>query len=200
MLTAEYVSQTLKGYDVETLYHDYGYFAESIQHPAELKLLLDVFVDQNPRNILEIGSWKGGTLYYWLKHSSNDSKVISVDVDHSHIKKVYKNWDIDKNKLHMVTGDSCSEDSLSKVKEIIKDEPIDFVFIDGLHDWPQPFNDFALYYPLVNKHLGIIALHDVRESRCPGVEKAWSRITKMGFVTQIFNAHSMVMGIGLVYL
>jgi predicted O-methyltransferase YrrM len=49
------------------------------------------------------------------------------------------------------------EASLDAAKKI--DEPLDFVYIDGLHDYKSVTDDIAAWYPLVRKG-GVVGGHD----------------------------------------
>lgn len=55
--------------------------------------------------------------------------------------------------------------------EDFKDCSLDFVFIDGAHDYKNAYNDISLYYPKV-KTGGYIMGHDFNEKMFPGVVKA----------------------------
>jgi predicted O-methyltransferase YrrM len=49
---------------------------------------------------------------------------------------------------------------LKKIKAILKDNKVDFLFIDADHSYEGVKKDFEMYSPLVRKG-GIIAFHDI---------------------------------------
>ncbi len=68
------------------------------------------------------------------------------------------------------------------------DKPIDFIFIDGSHEYNDVLADFENFYPHV-KPGGIIAFHDVTEG-WPGVVRCWNeaashRLSNIGRCTTI---------------
>lgn len=54
------------------------------------------------------------------------------------------------------------------VSEMFDDESLDFVYIDGLHDYDSVKSDINAFYPKVKKG-GIIAGHDYHQLDWPGV-------------------------------
>jgi len=42
----------------------------SLQTPIEFNNLLKIYKVKSPLNILEIGTYKGGTLYNWIRNNS----------------------------------------------------------------------------------------------------------------------------------
>lgn len=60
--------------------------------------------------------------------------------------------------LHLVRADSHSPETVQKIRDILKDNSLDFLFIDGDHFGVS--RDYELYEPL-ERSGGIIALHDI---------------------------------------
>jgi len=67
---------------------------------------------------------------------------------------------------------------LRKIEAILRDNKVDFLFIDGDHSYEGVKKDFEMYSPLVKKG-GIIAFHDIvphpPETRCE-VNKFYNEI------------------------
>ena len=84
----------------------------------------------------------------------------------------------------------CYESSTEFAKTL-KEESLDFVFIDGDHSEEASYNDFCNYYPLVKKY-GIFAGHDIVLS---DVEKSLKRFLGENFskvITVSNNAWYMI--------
>lgn len=69
-----------------------------------------------------------------------------------------------------------SHDVLARWKELAGGAPIDFIFIDGWHEYGPVLRDLQLAFPLV-KDGGWIAMHDVIES-WPGSLRVWNETAK----------------------
>ena len=64
---------------------------------------------------------------------------------------------------------------MQKIKAILKDNKVDFIYIDGDHNYEGVKKDFEMYSPLVRKG-GIIAFHDIVPSGYPKVYKFWNEV------------------------
>lgn len=121
---------------------------------------------QTVRQILEVGSFCGGTLWYWSK-LPGIRRVVSVD------QLVHPRWPESRQAqiearvkwsswfkpgvLVQIEGDSHD-------REVIADAAqwgeFDLAFIDGDHSYDGVHADFDAYAPMVRRG-GIIAFHDV---------------------------------------
>ena len=72
------------------------------------------------------------------------------------------------NKLSGFNIEFINKKSENAIHDI--NEPLDFVYIDGNHDYPYVKKDLELYYPKIKKH-GVIGGHNF-EIEYPGVAKA----------------------------
>ena len=118
--------------------------------------------------IVEIGSWKGKSTICMAKGSKagNNVKIYAIDPhvgSSEHKKKYGKVWTFDefkKNINNAKVGDivlpivKTSEEAAKKFNE-----PIEFIFIDGAHEYELVKLDFELWFPKVING-GIIAFHD----------------------------------------
>lgn len=171
------------------------------QTVSEFKMLLDIYRSGKFKNILEIGQWEGGSLYYWIKYSCQDSKIIALDVNHKRLSIEYSKH---KN-ITLITKNSQDPDTIKQVVDIMPE--IDFLFIDGSHETDIVTQDFLTYGKLVRK--GLIALHDINwngdKNNPQGVAPLWNKIKSSGYVTQEFidpqPSHTIesLYGIGLIY-
>lgn len=108
-----------------------------------------------PKTILEIGVSEGGSLELWSKLLGVDGLLIGLDA-HDILK-----WDITKTicKTVFVHGESQLRETVSEVTGVLGNRPIDFLRIDGCHEYIGVSNDFNNYAPLVRKG-GVIVFHD----------------------------------------
>ena len=54
------------------------------QWDNEFKALLGLYADLAPLRVLEIGTWQGGTLWYWLQFATAGAQVVSLDRGPAH--------------------------------------------------------------------------------------------------------------------
>lgn len=166
---------------------------------AELEHLAEMVAALSPKNILEIGTQYGGTFCVWCQLASPEGKKISIDLYdgiHGGITKdvcEQRNIALSRafNNVHFLMFDSHKEDTVERVKRILGDETVDFLFIDGDHTYEGVSQDFTMYKQFVRPG-GLIAFHDINEStltlstNCM-VSKFWSELK--GEKT-VINAHS----------
>ncbi len=157
--------------------------------PAQVKeeiLELLKILNKKSQTILEIGTANGGSLFLFCRTAPEDSIIISIDLPGGKFGGGYSYWRIPlyksfakKNqKIHLLRADSHNQETLEKVKNILGNQKIDFLFIDGDHTYEGVKKDFEMYSPLVRGN-GIIALHDIVHHplvpECQ-VEKFWREI------------------------
>jgi predicted O-methyltransferase YrrM len=139
-----------------------------MQNQSEIEQLYQLILNVQPTRVLEIGTAKGGALYLWLQASRQGATVVSVDLPDgefgggysTHRIPFYQSLPKPGQELHLVRADSHDQKTLVQVKKIFKNEPLDFLYIDGDHTYNGVKQDFELYSPLVRKG-GIIGLHDI---------------------------------------
>lgn len=118
--------------------------------------------------IVEIGSWKGRSTI-WLAQGSkygNQVKVYAIDPhtgspEHRSLHKKIWTFDIFKKNLqkaqvtHLVTPLVTTSETAVRHWNL----PIEFLFIDGAHEYEFVKKDFLLWFPYIVDN-GIIAIHD----------------------------------------
>lgn len=146
------------------------------QRREEFIGLLRVFRENNPGCVMEIGTAEGGSLFCFCKLAPDNAKIISVDLPPLAYELFYRKYFkyFTKRKLHLLKGDSHKNETLKKVKEVLNNDKIDFLFIDADHSYEGVKKDFEMYSPLVRPG-GIIAFHDIATS---GVKKILGRNKK----------------------
>ncbi|MBS7612607.1 class I SAM-dependent methyltransferase, partial [Candidatus Bathyarchaeota archaeon] len=146
-----------------------GLTIKPAQVKEEITVLLRILKSLNLRRCLEIGTAGGGTLFLFAQASRPDALLISVDLPGGPFGGGYPAWKMPlyksftryaTQKIHLLRADSHDPSTLRRVKEILGDAPLDFLFIDGDHTYEGVKKDFEMYSPLVRKS-GIIAFHDI---------------------------------------
>jgi predicted O-methyltransferase YrrM len=180
-----------------------------LQVKSEIAELCRIVQESNPKKIVEIGSASGGTMFLFA-HVASPEKIISVDLPAGSFGGGYPFWKIPlfkslgkKNVVRLIRADSHKEETLAKIKGLLKDQKVDFLFIDGDHTYHGVKQDFQMYSPLVRKG-GIVAFHDIAKheptSSCE-VNKFWSEI-KLSFKhLEIIEKQDQIWaGIGVLYV
>lgn len=127
----------------------------------------------NPKTILEIGSAEGGSFYLWNRYIDTVDKAISLDISYPGKKKRFFT-NFSESEIHCVEGDSNQKRTIKKVREILKEDKIDFLYIDGDHSYNGVKKDFEKYSQLVSEN-GLIGLHDISHPGT-GVPDYWSEL------------------------
>lgn len=154
------------------------------QREWEFAQLLNLYGARQPRHILEVGTFHGGTLYHWLQNAQPGAIVVSVDSYHENVdnRHLYAGWTPHGVMLHALMGDSRDVGLLAMVRDFA---PFDFIFIDADHREASVQADWDNYRAMAAPH-SLIALHDI----CPSphdwiqVDRVWRRIQAQGYVTQ----------------
>lgn len=185
------------------------------QHLDEFEILLQEYINLNAKNVLEIGSYFGYSLHHWLYYSTENAKIVSIDLPISEfcghsdprvpvqeyvIANEWKVWTKrNNNKLFLIQKPSQQESTKEKALSLIDNEKFDFIFIDGDHNYDAVKNDFEMYLPTV-KSGGIIALHDIGYAEEGGVHRLWDEI-KGNFKHKELRMHPKnEKGIGIIFV
>jgi predicted O-methyltransferase YrrM len=166
------VKKLHKNYNLESLINFVNLSQEGLikplQNSYEILRLLKILQKDKPRYILEIGTASGGTLFLFSRVIAEDAVIISIDLPGGMFGGGYPRWKIPlyralalpKQKIFLIREDSHKMSTLNRVKEILKDKKLDFLFIDGDHTYNGVKKDFEMYNNLVYKN-GKIAFHDI---------------------------------------
>lgn len=181
-----------------------------LQYKWEFEKLLDIYAelaDHGPINVLEIGSYKGGSLYQWMKAADSESYFISISADaddHDLLRKMMAWADQWQQVIYITTVDSHEPGIVTLVRDLLAGSQLDFLFIDGDHSYEGSKADFENYGPLVRPG-GLIVLQDIlfaaRHPECR-VDLLWRDIKWAGYKTQEFytSPEQSGLGIGVVYV
>lgn len=178
--------------NVESIIQE-SYNLGMIQNHSEILQASLFFESLSINSFIEIGTNQGGTFNIWSK-LSNDGLRISVDLPGGDFGT---DFDLEKrdtylkslgSNVHMIHGSSHDDSTLRIVENIVGDEKVDFLFIDGDHTFLGVKLDYLMYKHLVKKG-GWIAFHDIKDSHfhrsvnCR-VDQLWSELNgnKMEFI------------------
>lgn len=156
------------------------------QLDEEILQLLSLVKALDPRSVLEIGTAGGGTLYLFCKVAAADAVILSIDLQYGPFgggyppkrRPLYTSFARHHQKILLLQADSHESDTLSRAKQLVGRERLDFLFIDGDHTYSGVKRDFLMYSPLVRKG-GLIAFHDISANPLDpdyGVSKFWNEI------------------------
>jgi len=180
------------------------------QTPSEIKRLYETVCDLNPATVLEVGTAKGGTLYFWTQAATDDAVIVSVDLPGGQFGggyaacriPYYEAFARPEQRMTLLRADSHIPETLEKTREALEDRPVDFLFIDGDHLYPGVKADFLQYGPLVRPG-GLIGFHDIMPApHDPDIQvsQLWDQL-KTRFESQAFvdtDATERKIGIGVI--
>jgi cephalosporin hydroxylase len=144
----------------------YGYFTiHTLQKRSEIISLAKAVAALKPKNILEIGTARGGTLLIWSSLATG--KVVTCDLVHREPQKALFEAlppPGSSCQVRLLTGDSHSAPFKARVAQELNGEKVDFLFIDGDHTVAGVEADYLDYREFVRPG-GIIAFHDIIEKQ-----------------------------------
>ncbi len=146
--------------------------------------------------IVEIGSYKGrSTVAMAYACIGSNRKIYCIDTWDGNDsdfpdRKFFDIWqnNIEKNGLspYVIPLQGYSHQVLSQWQELAGEQEIDFIFIDGSHQFLDVLKDFELSYNLI-KEGGWIAFHDVVPT-WPGSERVWHKIAKNRLINHEYSS------------
>lgn len=169
-------------------YRGWGWYRRvgASQVRDELSQLVDMVRATGPKNILEIGTARGGTLFAWCRLA--ERRVISIDLPGGRHgggyiaarQKLYELFCRDRSgvRLKLLRDDSKSPRVREQVETFLAGEKLQLLFIDGDHTYEGVKRDFELWAGLVEKG-GLVAFHDIadhRERFGVDVARFWSEV------------------------
>lgn len=183
---------------------------QASQIKSEIIGLVSELEKNPPRRLLEIGTATGGTLFMFTRVAAEEADIISIDLPFGRYGAGYlkyrtplmKAFALAGQKMHLLRLDSHQADTIDQLKNILKGEMLDFIFIDGDHSYNGVKADFENYYPLVQPG-GLIAFHDIVDNdqdKSFGTQVFWREI-KDKYKHQEFirpDANNTGCGIGLI--
>ncbi len=143
--------------------------------------MLRIVKQARPKSLLEIGTASGGTLFLLTRVAAPDAQLFSVDLPDGPFGGGYPVWKIPLyqafplpgQRLELIRDNSHDPAVLSQVRQLVGEQGLDFLLIDGDHSYAGVKSDFEMYGPLV-KSPGLIAFHDI--DLAPDVRRYWDEI------------------------
>ena len=140
-------------------------FKGAFQKISELAPLIRILRRRTLLTVVEIGTFKGGTMWLWCQMANDDANIISIDLKpttktEKRIAKYLYGLAVENQKVSLVRGDSGDIETKHQLIDKLGPSKIDFLFIDGNHSYRAVKRDFELYSPLVRKG-GLVAFHDI---------------------------------------
>ena len=186
-----------------------GIFTPMQNDEEFLSLLHHVFDTQQVKNVMEIGSYNGGSLFCFTRMAQPGGIVISVDLPGGFFGGGCTKWKTELFRLFgdktqtmvLIRGNSHDEELPEHMRAILNGEKLDFLFIDGDHTYAGVKQDFSMYSPFVRSG-GYVAFHDIIPSNkgvavC-NVKPLWDELkTKFKYAEFLQSGN---IGIGVVKL
>jgi cephalosporin hydroxylase len=167
---------------------------ESSQGSAEYIECLKWLHEQSDlHGFIEIGSAYGGSFHLWS--TVIEGPKISIDmepkgqypqslsVEHMRIRN--EKWRKHFSNVHSLMGDSMATETIQDVKQILGEDKVSWLFIDGDHRYIGAKSDFENYVQFV-KPGGYVAFHDIRMmisdmgDKGPGCGVFWDELVNSG--------------------
>jgi predicted O-methyltransferase YrrM len=179
-----------------------------LQVPSELHRFAEIVASICPKRVLEIGTFQGGTLCMFARLSAPRATIVSIDLPggkfgggQSRLRSLlYHMFGKLFQRMHLIRGDSHSEEVSAKVRDIT--QCLDTLFIDGDHTYEGVKHDFLSYSPLVRPG-GIVAFHDIaehaQETDCY-VSRFWNEVKNSYRYEEIIENPEQGWGIGVLYV
>lgn len=176
-----------------------------LQVRSELLEFSRIVREANPRIVLEIGTFSGGTLFVLARACQRNATVISVDIGRTNLlrKAMFKSFAINGGKVIPLMADSHVPETYGLVSQALRSSKVDLLFIDGDHSYNGVKRDFEMYVPLVRSG-GMVAFHDIAEhppeAQCE-VSRFWNELkTRYKHLEIIENHDQGWAGIGVLYV
>jgi predicted O-methyltransferase YrrM len=137
----------------------------AIQDELELAAFLDLFLDQQPRVVVEVGTSMGGTFYALSQAAHPEALMISIDLGptidwpHAGLGEL-EQWAQPGQDVRALYGNSQHPTMRNRLQKVLGRRKIDVLFIDADHHWESVEADHQQYAPLVKKG-GLVAFHDI---------------------------------------
>jgi predicted O-methyltransferase YrrM len=198
---------------VPLLFRGRGFYdsLDLMQNMDELRGLVKSLQEIELKNVCEIGTFRGGTLFVWCQIAAEDANIFSIDLPggefgggyHERCLPFFGSFRKERQALHCLRGDSHSPLVRDQFSEKLGHRRLDFLFIDGDHRYAGVKQDYEDYSPFVRSG-GVIAFHDiVRRADEPTVEvwRFWNEIKQQHRHAEFVETgrERRRIGLGLIY-
>jgi predicted O-methyltransferase YrrM len=180
-----------------------------VQTRSEIVEYARLVADLRPRTAMEIGTYRGGTLFIHSRLATPDATLVSVDLPGSPLGRVwrwahtpiFKRFTKRGQTLHLLRADSHRRETQSAVSKLLNGRQLDLLFVDGDHSYAGVRADFEMYSPFVRPG-GVVAFHDIAMQPPPNeVVRFWNEIKPSYRHREILHRTTKdAMGIGVIEL
>ena len=188
-----------------------NHFFGAWQLREELVDLGQILAGRRPESALEIGTARGGTLFFLTRLASSRATIVSVDLPGGQFgggyparrTLMYKRFARRDQVVHLLRGDSHSSEMLVRVKAALGGKLLDYLFIDGDHSYAGVKRDFEMYAQLVGGG-GLIAFHDIANGppeSVGGVPEFWQELKGASHYDELLRDPRQTSGgVGIIYV
>lgn len=138
----------------------------------ELFSILILLKKQSPKTIFEFGLLYGGSLYHFIENTEPDSQIYSLDIATNNLTKCVQDKLKGNTRVNIIQEDSLKFDPSPFTSKI------DFVFIDGGHEYEIVKNDTKKALSMLSQN-GIITWDDYN-ANFTGVYKYLNQLSDSG--------------------
>jgi predicted O-methyltransferase YrrM len=167
------------------------------QVPEEIEAFLRLLQEEPPRNLLEIGTARGGTLFLLSRVAAAHARLASIDLPGGEFGGGYDSvWlpllralPRKGQTLKLMRANSHDSRTYDETRRWFASETLDCLLIDGDHRFEGVHRDFVMYGPLVRPG-GLLAIHDIvpgPEERVGGVPAFWNHIKNVYHVRELVH-------------
>ena len=150
-----------------------------IQCPDELLAAMAEVAAIKPRYIVELGTFRGGSLRCWTACAADDAIIIGTDTlgTPGDIVGALQSWLKPTQKGYFILGDLKARDFHQRISFLLEGNFVDFLFLDDSHDYDTVAQNWRFWLPKMRKG-GIIGIHDIETNNPPNVEtlRFWNEI------------------------
>jgi predicted O-methyltransferase YrrM len=176
----------------------------------EWKRLMEFLSKRPPKRILEIGTGLGGSTYFLTKLAGEGSLVVTVDAEPKAASAVSLFGKQAGQRVRALTGSSHDPLTVEKVAAVLRETPVDLLYIDGDHSYEGVKKDFELYRRFCGPD-SIACFHDIipdygvtkgiqTEANTGEVYKFWAELKASHRHEEIVEDHDQNgFGIGVIY-
>lgn len=178
-----------------------------VQLRSEMVEYAGIVAELRPRTVLEIGTYRGGTLFVHCKLAASNATLVSLDLSGSLLGRfwrwlqapIFNRFTQKGQTLHLLRVDSHSKETSSMISKLLNGRQLDLLFVDGDHSYMGVRTDFEMYAPFVRPG-GIIAFHDIAVQPPPNeVARFWNEIKPRYQHREILHRTTNdAMGIGVI--
>lgn len=138
------------------------------QYREELVQLAREIEARRPRTVVEIGTASGGTLFLACCLAAEDALLVSLDLPDGEYGGGFPQWKVplyssfrrSRQRVEIIRGNSHEPAVRGRLKEILGDRKIDYLFLDGDHTYEGVKQDFEDYSRLLSDD-ALVAFHDI---------------------------------------